>query len=1161
MSKEFDLTRQPQNTYSGSGDKFMPDEGSVGRDHIDIGGERFEITRRPGRASSSPQNVGVEQVGSKNKAPEQLNREWVEYFEEHPATGADERSTQEFMKSLAVSRGLSPEDVTRDGVESLIQGNAVWKNGDSDQPINVTGYLGQGSDGREYVSVDGSEAGVPLDEIEFGQGPEPESGGGGDEPPQRPPTASAGGGGDEPPDEPEARSSRGENANPERDSVMRINREGIFSPKIISAINRAEAGTRYMSDRSKHETLLQELKNIAAMEDEEVPEDTPSFSSQKTAARMAINEQIDQLFANPDMENVFENVSPQAKDWANLMLGEIKAKKSDAEKMKAIEDVIDGMDPNNRDYTGAIATVIGALGTERTSQSPAQGIERAEASKEYDPLIEDLLEYSLERILNRADSDPVGDYPQFTFTESENISVIAHAARRFDEIRRIDFEKDNVSLPEDKKKKLGDVPGRRDMFNYLTTLANRRRTMHELYKSMNDLESFTGLVTRGLRKDGMDFVEKQLVGVSDVQVIYDKVFLSKLSLKTPDQGWLLEDDYRDGDAQALSILKDSATKHSDIFNKSYVDKDGNVQTRPLREWEIDRAFHMGRDLSGASERRVIYEILGGVPENADNFLKSIMHEPIARRLAPLKLIPDRFFGHPVAKRFIDMLKEEQKRGNDGEINNYKYGYMRGEKPVGFFGVDQGDTSIIDLTITDPKSNSWRARLMFLKNPKFQYELGGKKQTIGGFLDESKSAAIKEAEDMGMLMKIDSRASTRERVKHHHEQIKVVEEWSDSEEIRRVLNKQRLFLGTLIRYPGLTKDAKAMLWGNMARLNPSSMASLFPNETLDLVKHEFDLGDDREAAVKKWQEIAEKLWTAERMRLHDDAAFVRTGKGSASEVGKYFDRVNLTTDEREIIKKLQSLNFENNTDGKGDVEKFDDYQRELAKLNLNKKANAASIKKIKKEMGKLKPMILAGAAFPFTTFLDDAPETDWSQTSDFDFTRLLVNDHNAYQEGYGHIMGLLDDPTMKPEKAAEVLFESFEKVKGPPGIEGAQKVFEPIVRATAKLRSMNNASKWLGESLVKMARKPASPIQEYNLQAEVADDEKQTAAFLGALAQKDVISDDPAERDEFGRTQYERLRSQTESDRMAVILGSLRLMMQLLGPAFVMEFAKSLGIKL
>jgi putative DNA primase/helicase len=46
-------------------------------------------------------------------------------------------------------------------------GAAIWRNGENDQPVTVVADLGTGTDGRRYVSIQGSSAGVPLDEIQY----------------------------------------------------------------------------------------------------------------------------------------------------------------------------------------------------------------------------------------------------------------------------------------------------------------------------------------------------------------------------------------------------------------------------------------------------------------------------------------------------------------------------------------------------------------------------------------------------------------------------------------------------------------------------------------------------------------------------------------------------------------------------------------------------------------------------------------------------------------------------------------------------------------------------------------------------------------------------------------------------------------------------------
>jgi hypothetical protein len=45
-------------------------------------------------------------------------------------------------------------------------GEYIWHAPDGDRPVNVTGLLGPGPDGRIYVAVAGSSTGIPLDECD-----------------------------------------------------------------------------------------------------------------------------------------------------------------------------------------------------------------------------------------------------------------------------------------------------------------------------------------------------------------------------------------------------------------------------------------------------------------------------------------------------------------------------------------------------------------------------------------------------------------------------------------------------------------------------------------------------------------------------------------------------------------------------------------------------------------------------------------------------------------------------------------------------------------------------------------------------------------------------------------------------------------------------------
>ncbi len=1026
---------------------------------------RTEWESRNNARRAKGEDISVDELHSQEMAWRQgakpdLTQE-AKFFLETVDEGGIPTSVTNNLGRILRENGISDEDIqtkTPNELIGILRGKSPVATTQNTGPESTsTGNANRGgAQTTPETSASGSGANVPP----------------GREPPRAPPVSpSEGNSGDE-----------GEKGDGKK-SVFRIDTEhfGITNEPLLNLIRGAEEGVRYAgSDEEAYNALLESLKNIHALPSKEDP------SGQKILATEAIREQLNKIFqkrAESAQKALSQDERAQMRDQIESLRETIVGSLSDNEKMDKIEKLIESIDLNDRAYPHIITEAI-------------KGIE----NEGVDYLVEDMLEYSLERFLNRADATPDQDYPQFTFTESENIAVITNTARRFDEARRL------------KGIQLGIEPGRREMFQYLTTLNNRRRVMHELFRSMNDLESFTGLITKALRKSGMSFVEKQLVGVKDVQIVYDQVLLFLKSMKPQEKGWLLEEDFVIGDKMVKEQLMESMQEYPENFFRSFIKNDGALEQRPLRKWEIDRAFHMGRDLSGASQRRVIYGILGDIPENADEFLKSVVHEPIARRLAPLKLIPDRFFSHGIAKRFISIFKNEQKRDIDGKISDTKYGYIAKDKngktiygkdgkPLkrGLFGSSQDDFAILDIGIVDPKSNSWRSRWLFIKNPRFknrETSVDGVSATIGDYLDATKKKFTEG--------------------KNHHERKHAIEEWNNS--IRDVISHQRLVLGVLIRYPDLDSANKTIIWKNVAKHMPSRIGSLFPNETLELVDDQFNLGGNREKAVTQWTNIAKKLWTAERMRGKNDDRVLGGEGGVLQDTDSYFDKVGLTVDEKKLAKRITALG-----------EKF--------------------------------APTLSGIKFPFTVFLDDAPETNWDGLSDFDFTRILVNDQNAFQEGYGHLMGNFDNPVKKPEEVAKVIIEAFEKIKSPPGVPDTQKIFEPIVKATVKMRQMNRRAKWMGATLARMLRIPTSPIEEYNLQAHVADDEHDTMGMLHALSQHDVLADDPNELDEKGRTQYQRYREDLDVDTEEVMLAYVRLIIQLFGPAFGLEFAKALGLKM
>lgn len=74
--------------------------------------------------------------------------------------------TQEAIELLA--KMLDIQKLTFPTEAELKQSRpAIWRNKDHDQPVKVVGDMGADPDGRHYVRIEGSDSGVPEDELEY----------------------------------------------------------------------------------------------------------------------------------------------------------------------------------------------------------------------------------------------------------------------------------------------------------------------------------------------------------------------------------------------------------------------------------------------------------------------------------------------------------------------------------------------------------------------------------------------------------------------------------------------------------------------------------------------------------------------------------------------------------------------------------------------------------------------------------------------------------------------------------------------------------------------------------------------------------------------------------------------------------------------------------
>lgn len=837
--------------------------------------------------------------------------------------------------------------------------------------------------------------------------------------------------------------------------------------------------------------------------DKASPEVWVKFGEQKQRIRSAISAALRATM--PPSENKNEEI--------RKLSGELASAVED-ENHDMLEDIIKNIDPGDATY----AHVIGAV---------------VERSNGEDYMLEDLLEYAVERILSKADVSPKGTFPRFNMYVEMNLDSVTDLARRFDE----------------KKGKSKED----SMFKYLTELREKRYIMHELFRNMKDEEGYKGIVTQHLRKEGFAFVEKRMVGVQQLQQMYEEVLGSDLSLK---DGWLTDTDFEKADDEVEKVFRQDA--NTGDLQKKFKRNNGTEGERPLREWEINRAFHMGRSLNAGTLRRVTYGIMGDIPLGSDDAIKSLEHEFMARLLAPIKTVSSRFFGQGITKLFLERFVDNLKKGKDRKINKYKYGYVakdeKGEEvEKGFYGKKQESIALLDLGIPDLKSHSWRSRYMFLKQQMFKTEIGIDQDgdriqmSIGEFVDLQKKT-IRDEVRRGIEAKKGKLSDRKwEEIRDSERQpykegIKegIKEEFNNR--IREAIGKQRLFLGVLMRLDDLDDHNKQQIWNKAAEFLPSRMAAFMPDEALDIVKSTYGVSKNKDI-IRKWKEVRRKIWRIERLRIRDDAEDLEAlaksptnhvlemleKKIKARTMKDYYKKVGLDEKEQSILEKLQQL---------GKDHAATDKAGNPVILTPGGKAEGGFVK----------------ATFPFTAFLDDVPKTDWENLTDEDSDRLLVRDYANYKKGYGIIIGLTANPGAKPQDVVKEMVEGFNEIANPFGTHTAQDRMEPIVDTYLEIAESFGSAKWFG-TLKKWFREPRSLAELYGMQSQIAHDEGETAEILTGLAQKNVISDDLTRADKDGKTQYIRMKERNGADWKAIWKMYARLIILLLGPVAGMQFLK------
>lgn len=768
------------------------------------------------------------------------------------------------------------------------------------------------------------------------------------------------------------------------------------------------------------------------------------------------------------------------------------------------------------------------------------------------------IEYAVEQIIGRGDANPTSEYPQPGFYQGNNLDVILESARRGDE----------------------------GFWIYLVNLRGKRILSHELFRNLKDRKTFVEYTTRALDTGGFRFIEDEVGGVSQVQSFYEQELAMRAGLKSfLGRGWLTFDDYFDpempqkdcADNRILSRVQGEDTvmqrgirkwKRSEL-TKGWVAE--TVAQRKMRPWEEQRAFFMGRSLTAASQRRLIFQIFGDKPVS-EEFIKSLEAEPMTSILSPVKFSWERWLGSGLSQAFLKhingykrerALEQDKLYGVTGIVNGK-------EKMLGLFGASVDSTVMIDTGVHDPKSSPWRQRLMFLRQPEYATVNG---KTLGNYFHEV-MASLGHHEEEGLTTFKDNgdRGNKRhDKYRKHHEASEETRK-KFNKQVIEVVKKQRLFLGILLQNGDFTPGTKQEIWKNVSELMPSKIASLMPQFSMEAVydvygisrpshdhhgehgehghgvshgqvaEHsdgenghlEQDSNSHPQEAHEVWEGIMRKLFIIEQNRIQDDADGLKTYKDSGKPIKENY--------------QVKGLDYY-----------IDQYKAKGHELTDNE------LKVIHRwqQLGEEKSGQLARVITPVALFLDDVPRTAWGMMGRTDLDRILIGDQSGFEDAYGTIRAIAQNPAVKSEDVLKAQHHFVHVVSGILTLPEAQGFIEPHLATWLEMSKKYTKSKFM--PFRKLMRKANCEIEEYNLAYDGAKDVDELAAILKSAAQQEIIADDPTETEKgrglFGQkkklTQYKRIAKKMDIDWDDVLRNYGRIFIMLFGPVLALEFMKSI----
>ncbi|MBI2031612.1 MAG: hypothetical protein HYT08_03255 [Candidatus Levybacteria bacterium] len=1042
---------------------------------LEVRGNIFMPEPGNGEIPQTPQGE-IPTKGAELPQIEKIRQEWEE-FNKGKTLSDEEIGRQKGMIALGIHPQAGASDTeppaSNEQEPTVKTGGATWKMKDEDRPIVVTGYKGKGPDGRDYVSIEGSETGIPLDEIEYPkESQETEGEVTNDQPTvennqesrgQDLTEASRGG---QPPEEPPETATPAE---PEGDG----NGEGDHTrdePQAQRSIFDNLPGLGEMSEEEK-----QRLRAVGWTEDEirEIGEQRKALERLVGKYRRAekaglINYEEAFNTLNAEMvhddevsQNYLNNLVEGAREWAQK------------EAMRRMPDLI-------------AKTIEIEQTTERGSWERAQELKKMIATLSPDDAIptqvakiiaedDEASEIYLDKIISKPFGAPEDHY-ELSFYANINLASFLTEVSNIDRARLLDYV----------RKKEASV------------------RFHEMNRTIisesGNIDAFLGIsrsvtpyhLQTATQIEGVEFF-RQLLDLAYGRLYAKTNRVTEQNFQTEVLDWAIKRFYEEAGYRWNEEGKRWEYQAGGSIKSKFKNADGS--SKPIEEWEIQRAMAFGRNIHSAFYRHSELISWSNIPQAWEDWLKSLPSETVVRAFAGLKYLSHRFrigatSGGPW---FVRLLYDKiQKAGYKEGLK--KIGTLDIKEdllPTGFFkggGFDKGwrtftsyldtDVARIEIPPIEAFPESVREGVQ-----KFIDSNGGNRTTtLYNFLTGqelfaqvlySQGFKINGVELPGELRNFS-----------HKQQSKYVESI-----LEPIMDQINLSLGVMTSFGAITPRIKELLWEKAADSLPLRVSYFLAEEGVkNLPGYDQVRG---EGANLFNDELETRLIKAQHLRIEEQKK-----TNQRVELSRFFNDAGLTDPEKVFIERLQ----------------------EFGRNNASK---------------------LANVSFPHVPFLDDVPfkEANYVGLGAEVFPRRVGGDFRAYSETNNAFNAIIGNLTQPYEKISENMRQLVDSLSSPEGSAPAQDVALPILKTYFE---MARQWSWTKLPLLKMIREfqgvPTSWFQNFISRSSPSWDASQMnlhaneALSLGIIRREKLPGDEKSQMDDLlqstGSTWFHVLREQS-----------------------------------